>query len=103
MAVMCGRYRLSRRKQLVEEYFLAVSEEYEWSPRYSGNLSIKATLAPAPQSRSSLVVSSAESRGTLRSKHESPRNNSLESTRLLLLKSGNCRYKRVMDCCVLLS
>jgi putative SOS response-associated peptidase YedK len=32
---MCGRYRLSRRKQLVEEYFGAVSEEDEWSPRYN--------------------------------------------------------------------
>ncbi len=32
---MCGRYRLSRRKQLVEEYFGAVSDEYEWSPRYN--------------------------------------------------------------------
>jgi putative SOS response-associated peptidase YedK len=32
---MCGRYRLSRRKQLVEEYFGAVSEHYEWSPRYN--------------------------------------------------------------------
>lgn len=32
---MCGRYRLSRRKQLVEEYFGAVSEEYEWGPRYN--------------------------------------------------------------------
>lgn len=32
---MCGRYRLSRRKQLVEEYFGAVSGEYEWGPRYN--------------------------------------------------------------------
>jgi putative SOS response-associated peptidase YedK len=32
---MCGRYRLSRRKQLVEEYFGAVSEECEWNPRYN--------------------------------------------------------------------
>jgi putative SOS response-associated peptidase YedK len=32
---MCGRYRLSRRKQLVEEYFGADSGEYEWSPRYN--------------------------------------------------------------------
>ena len=32
---MCGRYRLSRRKQVVEEYFGAVSEDYEWSPRYN--------------------------------------------------------------------
>jgi putative SOS response-associated peptidase YedK len=32
---MCGRYRLSRRKQLVEEYFGAVSEDYEWNPRYN--------------------------------------------------------------------
>jgi putative SOS response-associated peptidase YedK len=32
---MCGRYRLSRRKQVVEEYFGAVTEEYEWTPRYN--------------------------------------------------------------------
>jgi putative SOS response-associated peptidase YedK len=30
---MCGRYRLSRRKQLVEEYF--DSDEPEWAPRYN--------------------------------------------------------------------
>jgi hypothetical protein len=29
---MCGRYRLSRRKQLVEEYFDASGDE-DWSPR----------------------------------------------------------------------
>jgi len=32
---MCGRYRLSRRKQLVEEYFDGVSGEEEWTPRYN--------------------------------------------------------------------
>jgi putative SOS response-associated peptidase YedK len=32
---MCGRYRLSRRKQLVENYIDGVSEDYEWSPRYN--------------------------------------------------------------------
>jgi putative SOS response-associated peptidase YedK len=32
---MCGRYKLSRRKQLVEEYFGAVSEDCEWNPRYN--------------------------------------------------------------------
>ena len=32
---MCGRYRLSRRKQLVEEYFDTSSEEMEWTPRYN--------------------------------------------------------------------
>jgi len=32
---MCGRYRLSRRKQLVEEYFGTDAEEHEWSPRYN--------------------------------------------------------------------
>jgi putative SOS response-associated peptidase YedK len=31
---MCGRYRLSRRKQLVEEYFDSVGEE-DWTPRYN--------------------------------------------------------------------
>ena len=32
---MCGRYRLSRRKQLVEEYFDSVSGEEDWNPRYN--------------------------------------------------------------------
>jgi putative SOS response-associated peptidase YedK len=32
---MCGRYRLSRRKQLVEEYFDATSHESDWSARYN--------------------------------------------------------------------
>jgi len=32
---MCGRYRLSRRKQVVEEYFDTVSDEPNWNPRYN--------------------------------------------------------------------
>jgi putative SOS response-associated peptidase YedK len=32
---MCGRYRLSRRKQLVEEYFDSVSSDEDWNPRYN--------------------------------------------------------------------
>jgi putative SOS response-associated peptidase YedK len=32
---MCGRYRLSRRKQLVDEYFDCGSEEPDWTPRYN--------------------------------------------------------------------
>jgi putative SOS response-associated peptidase YedK len=32
MLSMCGRYRLSRRKQLVEEYFDSTGED-DWSPR----------------------------------------------------------------------
>ena len=32
---MCGRYRLSRRKQIVEEYFASVSGEDDWRPRYN--------------------------------------------------------------------
>jgi putative SOS response-associated peptidase YedK len=31
---MCGRYRLSRRKQLVEEYFDSSGDE-DWNPRYN--------------------------------------------------------------------
>jgi putative SOS response-associated peptidase YedK len=31
---MCGRYRLSRRKQILEEHFDSVSEE-DWTPRYN--------------------------------------------------------------------
>jgi putative SOS response-associated peptidase YedK len=32
---MCGRYRLSRRKQVVEESFDSASREEEWAPRYN--------------------------------------------------------------------
>jgi putative SOS response-associated peptidase YedK len=32
---MCGRYRLSRRKQLVEEYFETAPWDDDWSPRYN--------------------------------------------------------------------
>jgi putative SOS response-associated peptidase YedK len=32
---MCGRYRLSRRKQVVEEYFESPSDEEDWNPRYN--------------------------------------------------------------------
>ncbi|MFY9702513.1 MAG: SOS response-associated peptidase [Terriglobales bacterium] len=32
---MCGRYRLSRRKQVVEEYFDCRSDEPDWDPRYN--------------------------------------------------------------------
>jgi putative SOS response-associated peptidase YedK len=32
---MCGRFRLSRRKQIVEEYFDTSSDDQEWEPRYN--------------------------------------------------------------------
>jgi len=32
---MCGRYRLSRRKQAIEEYFDTDSWDEDWSPRYN--------------------------------------------------------------------
>jgi putative SOS response-associated peptidase YedK len=32
---MCGRYRLSRRKQLVEEYLDIASDLEDWTPRYN--------------------------------------------------------------------
>src|SRR6202795_2626522 len=32
---MCGRYRLSRRKQLVEDYFDCGSDIPDWAPRYN--------------------------------------------------------------------
>jgi len=31
---MCGRYRLSRRKQLIQEYF-DTADEVDWEPRYN--------------------------------------------------------------------
>lgn len=32
---MCGRYRLSRRKQVIEEHFDAIAGEEDWSPRFN--------------------------------------------------------------------
>jgi putative SOS response-associated peptidase YedK len=32
---MCGRYRLSRRKQIIEEHFDCVSGAEDWNPRYN--------------------------------------------------------------------
>jgi putative SOS response-associated peptidase YedK len=32
---MCGRYRLSRRKQIIEEHFDTVTCEEDWTPRYN--------------------------------------------------------------------
>jgi putative SOS response-associated peptidase YedK len=32
---MCGRYRLSRRKQIIEEYFECDPGDEDWSPRYN--------------------------------------------------------------------
>ena len=32
---MCGRYRLSRRKQIIEEYFDSAPWDDDWSPRYN--------------------------------------------------------------------
>jgi putative SOS response-associated peptidase YedK len=44
---MCGRYRLSRRKQLVEEYFERGGED-DWVPRYN-----VAPIQPVPIIRQS--------------------------------------------------
>ena len=32
---MCGRYRLSRRKQIIEEHFESPSWAEDWAPRYN--------------------------------------------------------------------
>ena len=32
---MCGRYRLSRRKEIIEEYFETAPWDEEWSPRFN--------------------------------------------------------------------
>ena len=32
---MCGRYKLSRRKQIIEEHFDCGSDEPDWGPRYN--------------------------------------------------------------------
>ena len=33
--LMCGRYRLSRRKQIIEEHFDTADWQDDWSPRYN--------------------------------------------------------------------
>jgi len=35
LSSVCGRYRLSRRKQIIEEYFDAAPWDDDWSPRYN--------------------------------------------------------------------
>src|SRR6202049_4884543 len=35
ISFMCGRYRLSRRKQIIEEHFDSISGEEDWIPRYN--------------------------------------------------------------------
>jgi hypothetical protein len=40
---MCGRYRLSRRKQMIEEYFGSVSGEGDGTPRCSA-MSVQTAL-----------------------------------------------------------
>jgi hypothetical protein len=35
MLSMCGRYRLSRRKQIIEEYFDTADWQDDWNPRYN--------------------------------------------------------------------
>src|SRR4051794_36066065 len=32
---MCGRYRLSRRKQIIEEHFDSIPGAEDWHPRYN--------------------------------------------------------------------
>ena len=32
---MCGRYRLSRRKEIIEQYFETAAWDDDWSPRYN--------------------------------------------------------------------
>jgi len=57
---MCGRYRLSRRKQVVEEYFESASQEHEqeeaedWSPRY--NIAPTQPVATVRQSGASRIL-----------------------------------------------
>jgi putative SOS response-associated peptidase YedK len=52
---MCGRYRLSRRKQVVEEYFESTSDEEDWNPRY--NIAPTQPVATIRQAGASRVLS----------------------------------------------
>jgi putative SOS response-associated peptidase YedK len=52
---MCGRYRLSRRKQVVEEYFDSASDEPEWVPSY--NIAPTQAVLTVRQAESSRALS----------------------------------------------
>ena len=55
--IMCGRYRLSRRKQVVEEYFESAGDsvpEEEWSARY--NIAPTQPVAAVRQAGASRVL-----------------------------------------------
>jgi putative SOS response-associated peptidase YedK len=52
---MCGRYRLSRRKQVVEEYFESPSDEEDWNPHY--NIAPTQPVATIRQAGTSRILS----------------------------------------------
>jgi putative SOS response-associated peptidase YedK len=52
---MCGRYRLSRRKQVVQEHFDSASDEEDWIPRY--NIAPTQPLATVRQAGGNRILS----------------------------------------------
>jgi putative SOS response-associated peptidase YedK len=52
---MCGRYRLSRRKELLAEYFGAEYSDLDWEPRY--NIAPTQPVATVRQVGTSLILS----------------------------------------------
>jgi len=67
---MCGRYRLSRRKQIIEEHFFAKWDELEWHPSYNIAPDVTGDLCTRWNERESTwrKSGSCPSRGTNRSK-----------------------------------
>jgi putative SOS response-associated peptidase YedK len=52
---MCGRYRLSKRKQLIAEYF-DIDDDVDWEPRYNIGL-LRLSVSFAKIRRISAAVS----------------------------------------------
>jgi len=53
---MCGRYRLSRRKQIIEEHFDTISGGEDWTPRYNvARPSVSRSFASIRKSRAALL------------------------------------------------
>jgi hypothetical protein len=49
---MCGRFRLSRRKQFIEKYFdTAVSDEPDWSSRYTSHWDLSSVVFRLSEAR----------------------------------------------------
>ena len=54
---MCGRYRLSRRKQIIEEHFETADWQDDWNPRFNIAPTQRVPVDPAAPEGTSTAIS----------------------------------------------